>query len=409
MPPGGLKLATSGSRPATSSRRKSIRALVALAIAACVLIVPAAIVVRLPPPAALVGEVAYVAITSGAWNDKSPVWSPDGSTIAFVSDRNGGWQVWAMALDASWEKALTPSNMAATDPSWSPDSSRVAFWSQVGSRTDIRIVFVSNSSITTVTSGNYSVLQTQPKWSPDGTQLLFYMSAGNVELVSVSTRTLAVRVIAAVEGNDSSATWVSPNEIYYSTESAGSYEVLSYDLNSGTSSVVLGGDANYTAPLVSLSTSRLVYISDLVPENQHPGRHYYGTYSPGDFNLWVSGLDGTNATFQYGPEPIAVDVRTYFDAPYTPGTIDPSQSLAWSPNGSIVAYIAQNQAVGTSLFLWDVTSWAANQLGPINANSTEPSWSPDSIYLAFAATVGGYYHIFILDTTNGIQPMPIGF
>lgn len=319
MPPGGLKLATSGSRPATSSRRKSIRALVALAIAACVLIVPAAIVVRLPPPAALVGEVAYVAITSGAWNDKSPV------------------------------------------------------------------------------------------WSPDGTQLLFYMSAGNVELASVSTRTLAVGVIAAVEGNDSSATWVSPNEIYYSTESAGSYEVLSYDLNSGTSSVVLGGDANYTAPLVSLSTSRLVYISDLVPENQHPGRHYYGTYSPGDFNLWVSGLDGTNATFQYGPEPIAVDVRTYFDAPYAPGTIDPSQSLAWSPNGSIVAYIAQNQAVGTSLFLWDVTSWAANQLGPINANSTEPSWSPDSIYLAFAATVGGYYHIFILDTTNGIQPMPIGF
>lgn len=54
-------------------------------MAACVLIVPVAIVVRLPPPAAFEGVVAYRAITSGAWNDRSPVWSPDSLYLAFAA------------------------------------------------------------------------------------------------------------------------------------------------------------------------------------------------------------------------------------------------------------------------------------------------------------------------------------
>jgi TolB protein len=36
-----------------------------------------------------------------AWNNVSPTWSPDGSRIAFLTDRTGRWEIWAMSADGS--------------------------------------------------------------------------------------------------------------------------------------------------------------------------------------------------------------------------------------------------------------------------------------------------------------------
>ncbi len=40
-------------------------------------------------------------LTDNAANDGLPVWSPDGRTLAFVSDQGGAWAVWAIATDGS--------------------------------------------------------------------------------------------------------------------------------------------------------------------------------------------------------------------------------------------------------------------------------------------------------------------
>jgi uncharacterized protein YgiM (DUF1202 family) len=36
-----------------------------------------------------------------AWNSVSPAWSPDGSRIAFLTDRRGSWEIWLMNADGS--------------------------------------------------------------------------------------------------------------------------------------------------------------------------------------------------------------------------------------------------------------------------------------------------------------------
>jgi TolB protein len=36
-----------------------------------------------------------------AWNNVAPVWSPDGSQIAFLTDRTGRWEIWVMNADGS--------------------------------------------------------------------------------------------------------------------------------------------------------------------------------------------------------------------------------------------------------------------------------------------------------------------
>jgi dipeptidyl aminopeptidase/acylaminoacyl peptidase len=43
-----------------------------------------------------------------AWNNAAPAWSPDGSQIAFLTDRAGEWQVWVMEADGSGQRALLP-------------------------------------------------------------------------------------------------------------------------------------------------------------------------------------------------------------------------------------------------------------------------------------------------------------
>ena len=61
-------------------------------------------------------------IAEGLSYEQQPRWSPDGSRIAFVSDRGGGDNIWIMAADGSGKKQLTKEEFRLLNqPSWSPD------------------------------------------------------------------------------------------------------------------------------------------------------------------------------------------------------------------------------------------------------------------------------------------------
>ena len=42
------------------------------------------------------------------WNNAAPAWSPDGSQIAFVTDRTGQWEIWIMNADGSNQRPMFP-------------------------------------------------------------------------------------------------------------------------------------------------------------------------------------------------------------------------------------------------------------------------------------------------------------
>jgi imidazolonepropionase-like amidohydrolase/Tol biopolymer transport system component len=61
-------------------------------------------------------------IAEGLSYEQQPRWSPDGSRIAFVSDRGGGDNIWIMSADGSNRKQLTKEEFRLLNqPSWSPD------------------------------------------------------------------------------------------------------------------------------------------------------------------------------------------------------------------------------------------------------------------------------------------------
>jgi len=70
-------------------------------------------------------------LTSGEKSDSTPRWSPDGSTLAFVSTRSGSPQVWLLPARGGEATQLTTISGGVSDPLWTGDGKRIVFASDV--------------------------------------------------------------------------------------------------------------------------------------------------------------------------------------------------------------------------------------------------------------------------------------
>ena len=114
-----------------------------------------------------------VNLTNSPANDMSASWSPDGSRIAFVSDRDhmheptgAEWEIYVMNADGSGVTRLTNNRVNDMSPVWSPDGSRIVF----SSHNDNIYVMNTDGSRNTQLTDNDSW---GPSWTPDGTHIVF--------------------------------------------------------------------------------------------------------------------------------------------------------------------------------------------------------------------------------------------
>lgn len=140
-------------------------------------------------------------ITSGHYNEHSLSWSPDGSHIAFISNRtkdpddNNNSELWSVNVQTKEVKQLTRAIGARNCPRWSPDGSHIAYLGtnsaitttdSVADDTHAYIVDPDGKNIKCL-SGALDRRVENIQWGPDGSRLFFTAGdAGCTQLYSAS-------------------------------------------------------------------------------------------------------------------------------------------------------------------------------------------------------------------------------
>jgi Tol biopolymer transport system component len=124
-------------------------------------------------------------LTDNAASDFAPAWSPDGKKIAFTSNRDGNSEIYVMDADVCDAGALRdpgcpdPEVTRLTDnpasdqvPIFSPDGTKIAFQSARDGNQEIYVLNADGSGAPTNLTNN-PALDSLPDFSPDGTRLTF--------------------------------------------------------------------------------------------------------------------------------------------------------------------------------------------------------------------------------------------
>jgi|GEM_PF-1122588 len=104
-------------------------------------------------------------ITRDSTRDGSPVWSPDGTQIAFESRRTGNWQVHLISADGWKRIPLTAGAVDSRRPAWSPDGERVVYISNPSLNWDLYMTDLRATSIQRITQNR--AIDFSPVWQPD--------------------------------------------------------------------------------------------------------------------------------------------------------------------------------------------------------------------------------------------------
>jgi hypothetical protein len=148
-------------------------------------------------------------LTNNAAADTAPDWSPDGTKIAFMSNRESPDDYKLMIMNADGSGATTVPNtlgVASSEilgVSWSPDGAKIAFDS--GNR--IIIINVDGSGLTPI---GPTEDPDAPEWSPDGTKIVFQSDHGDHtddEIYVMNVDGTGVTRLTTSTANDTAPDW----------------------------------------------------------------------------------------------------------------------------------------------------------------------------------------------------------
>jgi Tol biopolymer transport system component/polyisoprenoid-binding protein YceI len=226
---------------------------------------------------ALAPGAAPARLTNNQTGDYSPAWSPDGSKIAFVSERDRNADIYVMNADGSAPTRLTRNAWRDTRPVWSPDGARIAFVSG-DERTDIYVINADGLGQVQLTDSFAS--DQDPAWSPDGARIAFVSGDMNTEIHVINADGSENRRLTGASGLDVSPAW-SPDggTIAFRSHRDGDSEIYLMNADGSGQINLTNHPADDEFPAWSPDGGKIAFASD----------------RDGAFDLYLMNADGSSA------------------------------------------------------------------------------------------------------------------
>ena len=115
----------------------------------------------------------------------SPVWSPDGSKVAYVSFESGLSAIFSHDIRTGSREKIASFKGINSSPAWSPDGKKMAMTLSKDGNPDIYIMTLGNKKLRRMTS--HWAIDTEAAWMPDSQSIVFTSSrSGKPQLYSLS-------------------------------------------------------------------------------------------------------------------------------------------------------------------------------------------------------------------------------
>jgi len=337
----------------------------------------------------------FSAVTNLAGVEAQPALSPDGRSVAFVSNRDGQWDIYVGLVAGGTVVRITTDTNVEMRPRWSPDGARLLFarlndtglydlwvvpalggaarrlvlngayptWSPDGGSIAysaggvILICDASGENQRAVTHPEPAFAHLQPAFSHDGRRLAFVVRPPGPygELAIVDLGSLAVKRISRDDALAWSPVW-SPDDrfIYFASSRGGTTNVWKITSASGETEQITAGQGADTDIDLSADGKRLVFSTFRI-----------------NLNLAELSLD-----------PSSLGRRTWLTSDAARGELSPR----YSRDGRRIAYFS-NRGGAEREGIWVMDADGRNPIKLVEDNyiNVFPRWSADDQQLVFAS------------------------
>jgi tricorn protease len=302
----------------------------------------------------------YQQVTSGDAKEAWPMWTRDGKTLYYMSDRSGAQNIWRKPVNGGAAAQITKfTNGRVIWPSISADGRAIVFERDFGIwKLDLE-------------TGKAAAVEIERRGSPAGTDVRHVSLAGQFRELALSP-------------DGKKVAFVAHGEIFAASAKDG-----------GDAQRITHTPAPESQPVWAPDSKRLAYVSTRDGAS-HLYLYDFGTSQETrltdgafDYNPKFSPDGKLVAFYREGRELLVLDLASkqertlatgHFDLPPIGG----NHNLVWSPDGKWLAFF--NETGKAFVNAWVVPaaggpSQAASFLG--NTNADELTWSPDGKYLLF--------------------------